>query len=166
MPRPAATRPRPTGRRRGAAVVEMAVVTPILLLFIFGMIEFGRFIMVGQLAVNATREGDRYAVQADATPTQVKNLTKQYLAGAGISDSAITTLVIERQVSNTDPLWTPQNQGWIPVSDDDAALRAIPSGTPVRVRMSISYDAVSWLPKGVFIASSSLISTATTMRKE
>ena len=30
----------------------------------------------------------------------------------------------------------------------------------------ISYDAVSWLPKGIFIASSSLVSTATTMRKE
>ena len=36
MPRPAATRPRPTARRRGAAVVEMAVVTPILLIeFLF-----------------------------------------------------------------------------------------------------------------------------------
>jgi Flp pilus assembly protein TadG len=144
----------------------MAVVTPILLLFIFGMIEFGRFIMVGQLAVNATREGDRYAVQADATPTQVKTLAKQYLAGSGVSDTAITTLAIERQVSSTDPLWTQQNQGWIAVSDDDTALRAIPSGTPVRLRMQISYDQVSWLPKGVFIAGGSLVSTATVMRKE
>jgi Flp pilus assembly protein TadG len=164
--RPTASRPRPTARRRGAAVVEMAVVTPILMLFIFGMIEFGRFIMIGQLAVNATREGDRYAVQASATPTQVKTITKQFLAGSGVSDTAITTLVIERQVSSTDPLYTPQNQGWIAVSDDDTALAAIPSGTPVRVRMSIAYSQVSWLPRGLFIASSSLISTATAMRKE
>ena len=111
--------------RRGAAVVEMAVITPVLLMFIFGMIEFGRFIMVGQLAVNATREGDRYAVQADTTPAQVKDTVKKFLAGSGVSDSAITLLVIERQVGNADPLYTPQNAGWVTVSDDPNALKAI-----------------------------------------
>ena len=152
--------------RRGAAVVEMAVITPVLVLFIFGMIEFGRFIMVGQLAVNATREGDRYAVQADTTPAQVKETTKKFLAGSGVSDSAITLLVIERQVGNADPLYTPQNAGWVTVSDDPNALKAISSGTPIRVRMQIAYDKITWLPRGMFIAQSSKISSSTVMRKE
>jgi len=160
---------RPVARRRprrGAAVVEMAVITPVLFLFIFGIIEFGRFIMVGQLSVNATREGDRYAVQADTTPTQVKNVTKQYLAGAGVPNTAISMLTIDRQVDIGSPLYTPQNGGWIPVSDDDAALKAVPSGQPVRIRMQIDYDKITWLPRGLFIARTSKISSATVMRKE
>ena len=152
--------------RRGAAVVEMAVITPVLLMFIFGMIEFGRFIMIGQLSVNATREGDRYAVQADTTPTQVKELTKKYLAGAGVPDSAISMLALDRQVGNTDPLYTPQNAGWVAISDDANALKAVPAGTPIRLRMQIDYDKVTWLPRGLFIAQTSKISSATVMRKE
>jgi Flp pilus assembly protein TadG len=144
----------------------MAVITPVLLMFIFGMIEFGRFIMIGQLSVNATREGDRYAVQADTTPTQVKTVTKQFLAGAGVQDTAITMLAIDRQVSSTDPLYTPQNGGWIAVSDDDTALKSVPSGSPVRIRLQIDYSKVTWLPRGLFIAQSSKISSATVMRKE
>jgi Flp pilus assembly protein TadG len=152
--------------RRGAAVVEMAVITPVLLMFIFGMIEFGRFIMIGQLSVNATREGDRYAVQADTTPAQVKELTKKYLAGAGVPDAAISMLALDRQVGNTDPLYTPSNGGWVAISDDPNALKAVPAGTPIRLRMQIDYDKVTWLPRGLFIAKTSKISSATVMRKE
>ncbi|HET6576664.1 MAG TPA: TadE/TadG family type IV pilus assembly protein [Fimbriiglobus sp.] len=143
-------------RRRGAAVVEMAVITPVLLMFIFGIIEFGRFIMIGQMSVNATREGDRYAVQADSTPTQVKAVAKQYLAGAGVPDTAISTLVLEQQLAGT----------WVAITDDDMALKSIPAGTAVRLRMQIDYDKVTWLPRGLFIAQTSKISSATVMRKE
>jgi Flp pilus assembly protein TadG len=153
-------------RRRGAAVVEMAVITPVLLMFIFGIIEFGRFIMIGQLSVNATREGDRYAAQADATPTQVKAMAKKYLAGAGVSDAAISTLALERQVPTTDASYTTANGGWVAISDDDTALKSIPSGTAIRLRMQIDYDKVTWLPRGLFIAQTSKISSATVMRKE
>ena len=36
----------PGNKRRGAAVVEMAVVTPLLLTLLFGVIEFGWVFMV------------------------------------------------------------------------------------------------------------------------
>ncbi len=45
--------------RRGAAIVEFAVIAPLLFFLIFGMIEFGRVIMVMQVMTNATREGAR-----------------------------------------------------------------------------------------------------------
>jgi hypothetical protein len=69
-------------------------------------------------------------------------------------------------VSATDPLYTPQNGGWVVVSDDDTALKSIPSGSPIRVRLQIDYSKVTWLPRGLFIAQSSKIASASIMRKE
>lgn len=49
-------------RRSGAAVVEMAFVLPVLVMFIFGIFEYGRFVFTYTTATNAARDGARYAV--------------------------------------------------------------------------------------------------------
>ncbi|HUG68005.1 MAG TPA: TadE family protein [Pirellulaceae bacterium] len=46
-------------KQRGAAAVEFAAVAPIFVLLLFGMLEFGRMVMVQQILTNATREGAR-----------------------------------------------------------------------------------------------------------
>ena len=51
-------------KKRGAAVVEFAIVAPLFILLVFGMIEFGRMVMVQQVLTNASREGARLAVLA------------------------------------------------------------------------------------------------------
>ena len=58
------TRPQSrTGRRsRGQAMVEFALVAPMLFLLLFGIIEAGRFIFYYQTLSHATREGARYAI--------------------------------------------------------------------------------------------------------
>src|SRR5262245_38530209 len=48
-------------QRRGATAVETAVVISIALLFIFGIIEYGRFLFYLHVADNAAREAARYA---------------------------------------------------------------------------------------------------------
>src|SRR5690606_32800631 len=48
--------------RRGASAVEFALVAPIFVLFVFGMVEYGRMVMVQQVLTNASREGARRAV--------------------------------------------------------------------------------------------------------
>ncbi len=56
-------------RRRGAALVEFAVVTPVLLAILFGIMEFGQLFRVRQTAQHAAREGCRMAVlQSTAKP--------------------------------------------------------------------------------------------------
>jgi len=57
--------------RRGVAAVEMAVIAPIFLVLVFGIIEFGRYLMVGQLVTNAAREGARMAISGYFTDDQV-----------------------------------------------------------------------------------------------
>jgi Flp pilus assembly protein TadG len=49
-------------RRRGQALAEFALVLPIFLALIFGVIEAGRFIFHYEVLNNATREGVRYAI--------------------------------------------------------------------------------------------------------
>ncbi|HRX81016.1 MAG TPA: TadE/TadG family type IV pilus assembly protein, partial [Pirellulaceae bacterium] len=39
-------------KQRGAAAVEFAVVAPIFVLLLFGMIEYGRMVMVQQMLTN------------------------------------------------------------------------------------------------------------------
>lgn len=46
-------------KQRGAAAVKFAASAPVFVLLLFGMIEFGRMVMVQQMLTNATREGAR-----------------------------------------------------------------------------------------------------------
>jgi Flp pilus assembly protein TadG len=46
-------------RERAAAAVEMAIVLPLLLLIVGGIIDFGRFFYTQNIVVNAAREGAR-----------------------------------------------------------------------------------------------------------
>jgi len=73
-----------TNRRQGAAIVEMAAVSVVFLMLLFGIIEYCRFIFFQQLFYNASREGARYAVvnSTDATiVTDTKAKVKSYLNG-------------------------------------------------------------------------------------
>ncbi len=70
-------------QRPGAYAVEFAVVAVILFLFIFGIIEYSRLIMIRQVMDNAVREGARYSVvhTYDKTTADVENQVRYYLAG-------------------------------------------------------------------------------------
>ena len=72
--------------QRGTAAVETALVLPLCLLFLFGIMEYGRFVMVQQVITNAAREGCRYAV------THVNSVT---LGGVsyGSATSNVTTTI-------------------------------------------------------------------------
>jgi len=50
------------GNQRGAALVEFAIVLPLLLVLIFGMVEFGLVLFNKQVITNASREGARAGI--------------------------------------------------------------------------------------------------------
>jgi hypothetical protein len=54
----------PRRRRRlrsGTTLVETALVLSLLMLFLFGIFEYARYLLVNQLLANAARDGARYA---------------------------------------------------------------------------------------------------------
>lgn len=57
-------------KQRGAAAVELAILLPIVLLIIGGIVDFGRFFFYGIQLTNAAREGAR-AASITGTPTTV-----------------------------------------------------------------------------------------------
>ena len=125
--------------RRGAAVVEFAVVAPLFFLLVFGMIEFGRMVMVQQVITNASREGARVAVLDGATTGEVATAVENYVASASLEGAEVSV--------TPDP---PSSAGY---------------GEPVTVVVSIPFDQVSWLPSPMFLGGSTMSAT-TVMRRE
>ena len=78
-----------TVNMKGAAVVELAVVLPLLLTIVFGIIEFGWVFMVRETLVNASREGCRVAVLQGSTQQDVTDQVDASMAGAGLSSYSV-----------------------------------------------------------------------------
>jgi hypothetical protein len=57
----------------GASAVEFAIVIPLLMMMIFGTIEFGLLLFNKQVMVNATREGCRFGVIMRKAPRTVSS---------------------------------------------------------------------------------------------
>ena len=75
---------------RGNAVVEFALVLPILLLVLFGITELGRMIMTTNVLNTASREGARLAsVSPMSDSLSVQARVSEVLAAARIEPSAI-----------------------------------------------------------------------------
>jgi Flp pilus assembly protein TadG len=84
------TRNRSRNRRRGSASLELALVVPLFMAMICGVLEVSRLCSVSELLSNIARDGCRVAVangQTSATATaRITNL----LSNAGITGSTVT----------------------------------------------------------------------------
>jgi Flp pilus assembly protein TadG len=81
------TRRTPTSSERGAALLEVAMTLPLLLLVAVGIFEFGRAYQTWQILTNAAREGARVAVLPGIDDDAVEERVHQYL-DAGLLDAA------------------------------------------------------------------------------
>lgn len=79
-----------TKGRRGAAAVEFALVAPVFILFVFGLIEFGRMMMVQQILTNGAREAARRGALSTSTSTQVQQTIDTYMANNGLKGYSFT----------------------------------------------------------------------------
>jgi Flp pilus assembly protein TadG len=74
---------------RGSAVVEFALVLPLLLLIVFGITEFGRAWMTVNIISGAAREGARLAAVTEPDVIAVQNRVTDVCTSAGITPSNI-----------------------------------------------------------------------------
>ena len=79
------------GRRRGNAVMEAALVLPILLSLSFGTVEYGYFFYVKHSLQGAAREGARAAIVPTATNADVTTAVNAAMSAAGLSGIGYVT---------------------------------------------------------------------------
>lgn len=79
----------------GQALVEFALVVPFLLVFLVGIVEFGRAWNLHQVLTDAAREGARRAVvfNPNITEDSVRNTVKAAIATAGANPNSATVTV-------------------------------------------------------------------------
>ena len=84
---------------RGAALLEMALTLPLLLLVCVGILEFGRAYQTWQVITNAAREGARIAVLPGMDDAAVRSRVQQYMTVGQLPKAATATIAIDRNQS-------------------------------------------------------------------
>ena len=103
-------------------MVELAVVMPVVLLLIFGVIEFGQIMFVRQTMINAATVGAREATLPGSTEFKVQTAVERALSDGGLPSEQYT-------------IWHP-GTSYVPPADGEEY---------VTVRLEISYGEISLL---------------------
>ena len=129
-------------KRRGAAAVEMAVISPFLVLILFGIIELGRGFMVVHLLNNAAESGCRAGIIEGQTTANIQTVTVNAATSNGVAGDTVTVLV---------------NDGSLDASTAVA-------GDEITVKVTVPISSISWLPSPRFL--SGTLQGQFTMRRE
>jgi Flp pilus assembly protein TadG len=84
---------------RGQALVEAALITPVVLLIMVGIFEVGRAYQTWQVLTNAAREGARAAVVPGANGVTVRELVKKYMTDGQLGGVATATVTVNQAAS-------------------------------------------------------------------
>jgi Flp pilus assembly protein TadG len=134
-------------RRSGNAVLDAALVLPILLSLTFGTVEYGYFFFVKHSMQGAAREGCRAAIVPTADNTAVTQAIAASLKAAGLNAS---NTVLDAKYTLT---LTPAN------------VSGLSGGTSVTVQLDTTWGQVGVRPLGL-IGSAKIVRGTTVMRKE
>jgi Flp pilus assembly protein TadG len=120
---------------RGNAVIEAALVLPILLSLAFGTIEFGYYFYIKHNLQGAAREGVRAAIGPGATNDDVNAAVLASLTAAGLQNSGFTVTTTPVDISTatgTQTITVSVQCIWGNVGAGLRPLQLISSGKQVR----------------------------------
>jgi Flp pilus assembly protein TadG len=154
---PKQTRAARPNRRHAAAVVEAAIVLPLVIMFLLGILEYGRYVMTLQVLTNAAREGVHYALSHTEPVTlqgvtygnlnsDVTDVVDNFSAGQKLTGQTIQVFASDTFGNNTGP-WT------------DAG-----AGESITVRITGNYNFV--VPQMLYLPSSVPVVAQAVMRSE
>lgn len=119
---------------KGQAVVETALVLPLVFMLLLGILEFGRILMIQQALTNAAREGVRQgAIQMDDAMALLTAdaVVSDYLTRTGVNQS-LTDIHAAFLVLNGSPAievqidyaYTSGLVAWVPGISDSFSLQS------------------------------------------
>lgn len=113
------------GNRRGQGVVEFALLVPVLLLILLGIIELGWLMNVNLQVSNAAREGAR-AAAVGKTTANVSTRVTNFLSGMNI-----TPTVTQQYSTDNGSTWT--------TLGTTNSINNAPNGSLVRIRLQVTH---------------------------
>ncbi|HZZ41720.1 MAG TPA: TadE/TadG family type IV pilus assembly protein [Tepidisphaeraceae bacterium] len=127
--------------RRGNAILEAAMVLPILTSIAFGTIEYGDFFFVKHTLEGAAREGVRAAIVSTAVNADVNTAVANVMTAAGFSSGQYSITLSPTNVSG------------------------VAAGSNITITVSCTWSAVGIRPMSLISASKQVTGTAV-MRRE
>lgn len=106
----------PVDRQRSQAIVEFAIVAPVLVLLLFGVVDFGRLIYIYATLNQAVNEGTRTAIRDSAllpTNSDVETSVKRHAVDVSLANPCPNGPIDTTQIPGS-------NQGWIYITEPDA----------------------------------------------
>lgn len=125
-------------QRTGAALVEFALVAPLMMLFTMGLIDIGRMTMVKQLIINASSVGARKATLPNANFEEVVSEVQSLMSNSGVTCT---------------------------VTLSPATLSSAPPSSTITVTVAAQANSVSWMGTSMFMAGK-MLTASTSMRRE
>jgi Flp pilus assembly protein TadG len=116
-------------KRRGATTVEFAIVSGAFFIFLFGLIEVSRGLMVTHLLTSAAREGCRVGVIEGKSTDDISTTVINRLNQQGISSEGVT----------------------VQVNDNTADASTAKAGDEITVKVTVPVSKVTWVPGGSYL---------------
>lgn len=93
-------------RRKGAYTLELAFTLPFILLFLFAILEYGRYVMTRNQLENAVREAARVAAARtnDKTTAEITQIVTDYMKLYNVQITSPVVSVFKADPVTRDPL--------------------------------------------------------------
>jgi Flp pilus assembly protein TadG len=133
--------------RGGAATVELAVVLPVFLIFMFGIWVYGHAQMVSNMLKGATRTAARYGATEGVTSAQAEARIRQIL-GAAVDPSVVSVQIKDASAydgGNAFPKTGSAMEALPDLELTEATTRQL-----FMIRATVNYNAVAIVPSPWF----------------
>jgi Flp pilus assembly protein TadG len=134
-------------RRRGNALIEAALVLPILLALAFGTVEFGHFFYCKHTLQGAARDGARVAILSSSTNTSVITAVGNTMTAAGFTSAQYSVAIT--------------NTSNVAIAD----IRTVTTGNAIKVNVSATWSTIGIRPMNM-ISGTKQVTGFTIMVKE
>lgn len=134
-------------RRRGSAIMDAALVFPVLISLTIGSVEFGHFFFVKHSLQGAAREGARAGIAPGSTNAQVITAVADAMKSSGYLPDKYTV-----SIRNAD-------------DTADVNVATIEPGKGILVKVNAQWGTVGIRPMGL-IDTAKIVKGQTVMRKE
>jgi Flp pilus assembly protein TadG len=127
--------------KRGAALLEMAIVAPVMLLLTLGIIEYGWLLLKSQQLSNAARVGARMGARYGASSANITSAVSTAMTTHGLSGSGytLTTTPADPASLGAGGLLTVEVS--VPYANIDAlGISLIPTPTTIRGRVVMARE--------------------------